>query len=119
MVRSDKKHTIQTRLTHPEIIVLNRFKLMKDFKSTLEAVNYCITRGLEDGLETFIDDSEINTIKSRKISDTDTILVNGRVNRNLYDVFRHVQAEFNLNQRQLLYILIKRIIERSNLKYEN
>ena len=105
-LRSDKKHTVQTRLTNKEIVLFNRFKLKMSFRNSLETVNHCILRGLEEDVETYVDVEEINAIKARKVSDKDTVLVNGRINSELHYIFKFLQGEFNLNQRQLLYILI-------------
>lgn len=116
-VRSDKKSTVQTRLTKKEIVVLNRFKERLGYQTILDTVNYCVQRGLEDGIDTYIDDDEINAIKARRVSDRDTILVNGRIHSESHYIFKHIQTEFNLNQRQLLYILILRILEREGVDF--
>lgn len=116
-VRSDKKFTVQTRLTQNEIVLLNRFKSSINCANKLDTVNYCISRGLEDGLDTYIDEGEISHVKARRVSEKDTTLVNGRINNDLYFIFKHLQDEFNLNQRQLLYILIARIVERYGMKF--
>lgn len=116
-VRSDKKCTVQTRLTNREMVLFNRFKLQMDYRNVLETVNQCIIRGLEDGTDTYIDDDEITAIKARRVSDRDTVLVNGRIHSDLHYIFKYLQGEFNLNQRQLLYILIARIVERNGMDF--
>lgn len=112
--RSDKKHTIQTRLTREEMKVFGRFMLHLNFNTVLETANYCITQGLQEGLNTFIVDYEIDAVKNRKVKDNDTILVNARLDAQTYEIFKHVRVEFVLNQRQLFYILIWRILDFHN-----
>ncbi|KGR88384.1 hypothetical protein ACTHQ8_16625 [Lysinibacillus odysseyi] len=96
--------------------MFNKFALHIKCRTKLEAVNYCIEKGLEEGLRTFIDDEEIHMVKARKVTDKETILINGRISNNHNYVFRYLQAEFNLNQRQLLYIIIGRISGRNGFE---
>ncbi len=98
--------------------MFNRFALHIKCRTKLDAVNYCIEKGLEEGLRTFIDEEEIRMVKARKVTDKETILINGRISNNQNYVFRYLQAEFDLNQRQLLYILVYRIVGRNGFEIE-
>lgn len=92
--------------------VFNKFGLSIGSKTKLDTVNFCILRGLQEGTDTYIDEDEINMVKSRRVTDKESILVNGRITGEQRTIFTFLQAEYNLNQRQLLYILVKRISER-------
>ena len=103
--RSDKKYTVKALLTEKEKRILNKVMLELGYKTVLEFVTIAIS----NYINLAITDEEIKASK-RYLSNVDGIQVNGRLDSELYERFRQVQAENNLSQRALVYVMLSKAI---------
>lgn len=110
--RSNKKHTVQSLITEKEKRVLNKVMLELGYDTVLEFVTMAIT----NYLHLAITDAEIKASK-RRLSNVHGIQINGRLDGELYEKFRQVQAENNLTQRALVYVLISKAIHLANYRW--
>lgn len=110
--RNDKKYTVKALLTESEKRILNKVILKFNYSNVLEYVSLAIANYIHLG----ITESEIAASK-RRLKNADGIQVNGRLNIQLYDKFREVQAENNLSQRQLVYILVSKAVYMAGFKF--
>lgn len=110
--RSNKKRTVQSLLTEKEKRVLNKVMLDLGYDTVLEFVTIAIS----NYINLAITDEEIKASK-RHLSNVDGIQVNGRLDSELYEKFRRVQAENNLTQRQLVYVLISKAIHLADYRW--
>ena len=110
--RSDKKYTVKSLITEKEKRVLNKVMLELGYDTVLEFVSVSIS----NYIHLAITESEIKASK-RYLSNVDGIQVNGRLDSELYEKFRQVQAENNLTQRQLVYVLVSKSIHIAGYKF--
>ena len=103
--RSDKKYTVKALLTEKEKRILNKVMLELGYKTVLEFVTIAIS----NYINLAITDEEIKASK-RYLSNVDGIQVNGGLDSELYERFRQVQAENNLSQRALVYVMLSKAI---------
>ena len=110
--RSDKKYTVKTLLTESEKRILNKVILKFNYNHVLEFVSLAIANHIHLG----ITENEIAASK-RRLKNADGIQINGRLNIQLYEKFREVQAENNLSQRHLVYILVSKAVHMAGFKF--
>lgn len=109
--RSDRKYTVKAMLTKQEKRVLNTVMFDLGYDTVLDFVSMAVT----SYLHLAITETEIESAK-RRLRDQDGIQVNGRLYEETYTEFRRVQAENNLNQRQLTYVLINKAVQLAGYK---
>lgn len=110
--RSDKKHTVQALLSSNEKQILNTVM----YKQGYDTVVHFVTDAITNYLHLAISSYDIAASK-RILRESEGIQVNARLNAEVYERFRLVQADRNLNQRQLTYIMIKKAIEIAGYKF--
>lgn len=110
--RSDKKHTIQALLTDREKRLLNEVAHMQGYRTIVHFVNDAVA----NGIRLAITQDDYHAAK-RYLYERDGILINGRLDGELYEQFRLLQAKSNLNQRQLTLVLVKKAIEMAGYKW--
>lgn len=104
--RSDKKHTVQALLSVREKLLVNEVVYRQGYRTIVGFV----TDAISNGIHLAITKDDIIAAK-RYLREADGTQVNGRLNGELYDQFRLLQAKINLNQRQLTLVLIKKAVE--------
>lgn len=110
--RSDKKHTIQALLTDREKRLLNEVAHMQGYRTIVDFVNDAVA----NGIHLAITQDDYHAAK-RYLYERDGILINGRLDGELYEQFRLLQAKSNLNQRQLTLVLVKKAIEMAGYRW--
>ena len=103
--RSDKKHTVQALLSPSEKRILN---LVMVEQGENQVVRF-VTDTIYNYLHLAITAHDI-AASNRLLHERDGIQVNARLDAEVYERFRLVQADRNLTQRALVYILIKKAI---------
>lgn len=110
--RIDKKHTIQALLTDREKRLLNEVAHMQGYRTIVDFVNDAVA----NGIHLAITQDDYHAAK-RYLYERDGILINGRLDGELYEQFRLLQAKSNLNQRQLTLVLVKKAIEMAGYRW--
>ncbi len=110
--RADKKHTVQALLSWQEKQLLNVAMYEQGYNYVVDFVSDAIA----NGIHLAITNDDITAAK-RYLREVDGIQVNGRLNGELYDQFRLLQAKANLNQRALTLVLIKKAVEMAGFRW--
>ncbi|MBM7663555.1 hypothetical protein JOC25_000011 [Solibacillus kalamii] len=110
--RSDKKHTIQALLSKQEKLLVNEVMYQQGYGTIVDFV----TDAVANGIHLTIIKADLVAAK-RYLREADGIQVNGRLNGELYDHFRLLQAKANINQRQLTLVLIKKAVEMAGYRW--
>lgn len=110
--RNDKKHTVQALLSKQEKLLINEVMYQQGYGTIVDFVTDAVANGIH--LAIIKDDL---VAAKRYLREADGILLNGRLNGELYDQFRLLQAKANLNQRQLTLVLIKKAVEMAGYRW--